>query len=167
MQPADIVQIQISTGNVTGTRKPSSEMPFHLAIHRSRPDATAIVHTHSENTTAVSCLRHDLPAIHYLVGLFGGPQIRCAPYGTFGTEELSNHVITALAQRRAALMANHGLVVIGANLEQALGLTAEAETLARLYLKALASGTPHILPDEEMARVIERFKAYGYGPVES
>ena len=92
MQPSDLVQIEISTGHVTGTRQPSSEMPDHWAIHRSRPDATAIIHTHSENATAVACLRHDLPAVHYLVALFGGPQIRCAPYATFGTEELSDHV---------------------------------------------------------------------------
>jgi L-fuculose-phosphate aldolase len=165
MQPADLVRVDITTGVCTGERKPSSELPFHLAIHRARPDAVAIVHTHSENATAVACLRRDLPAVHYLVGLFGGPEIRCAPYATFGTEELSTHVLTALQQRRAALMANHGLVVIGSNLDQALALTAEAETLARLYLKALAAGEPHLLPPDEMARVIERFKAFGYGPV--
>ncbi len=166
MVPADLVHVDLATGAVTGARKPSSELPFHLAILRARPDAQAVVHTHSLHATAVACLRRDLPAVHYLVGLFGGAQIRCAPYATFGTDELSAHVVAALADRRAALMANHGLVVIGQNLEQALALTAEAETLAKLYLQTLAAGTPHILPDDEMDRVIERFRDFGYGPVE-
>ena len=115
MQPADLVEIDLATGHAAGTRRPSSEMPFHLAIHRARPDARVVVHTHSENATAVSCLRQDLPAVHYLIGLFGGPQIRCAPYATFGTEALSTNVLEALAHRRAALMANHGLVVVAAH----------------------------------------------------
>jgi L-fuculose-phosphate aldolase len=165
MMPEDLVEVEIATGKVTGSRRPSSEMPFHLAIHRGRPDAQVVVHTHSENATAVSCLREDLPAVHYLIGLFGGPQIRCAPYATFGTDALSTHVLQALAHRRAALMANHGLVVVAADLAQALALTAEAETLAKLFLKASAAGRPHILSDDEMNRVIEQFKDYGYGPV--
>lgn len=167
MTPVDLVQVDLATGAVTGARPPSSELPFHLAIHRARPDAQAVVHTHSLHATAVACLRRDLPAVHYLVGLFGGPQIRCAPYATFGTEALSQHVVAALADRRAALMANHGLVVLGRDLDQALALTHEAETLAKLYLQTLAAGTPHILPDDEMERVVERFRAFGYGPVES
>ena len=165
MTPADIVHVDLATGNVTGSRKPSSEYPFHLAIMRARPDARAIIHTHGLHTTAVACLRRDLPAVHYLIGLFGGAQIRCAPYATFGTDALSLNVVAALAHRRAALMANHGLVVLGKDLDQALALTAEAETLAKLYLQSLAAGQPHILPDDEMDRVIERFRDFGYGPV--
>ena len=165
MTPADIVHVDLATGTVTGTRKPSSEYPFHLAIMRARSDAQAIIHTHGLHTTAVACLRRDLPAVHYLIGLFGGAQIRCAPYATFGTDALSLNVVAALAHRRAALMANHGLVVLGKDLDQALALTAEAETLAKLYLQSLAAGQPHILPDDEMDRVIERFRAFGYGPV--
>ncbi|WP_221031105.1 class II aldolase/adducin family protein [Actomonas aquatica] len=165
MTPDDIVHVDLASGTITGTRKPSSEYPFHLAILRARPDAQAVVHTHSQHATAVACLRRDLPAVHYLVALFGGAQIRCAPYATFGTDELSANVVAALSDRRAALMANHGLVVIGRNLDEALALTAEAETLAKLYLQTLAAGTPHILPDDEMARVVDRFRDYGYGPV--
>lgn len=167
MQPEDLVHIDLATGNVTGSRRPSSEMPFHLALLRARADAQAVVHTHSLHATSVACLQKDLPAVHYLVGLFGGPQVRCAPYATFGSEALSQNVVAALQDRRAALMANHGLVVLGKDLPQALALTAEAETLARIYLQTLAAGTPHILPDDEMARVIGKFRDYGYGPVES
>lgn len=165
MQPEDIVRVDISSGEVTGKRKPSSEYPIHLALMRERTDAQAIIHTHGPNTTAVACLRRDLPAVHYLIGLFGGPQIRCAPYATFGTEELSTNVVTALHRRRAALMANHGLVVLGRDLDQALALTAEAETLAKLYLDASAAGEPHILDNAEMDRVIEKFREFDYGPL--
>ena len=165
MTPDDLVRVGLTTGAVTGARRPSSEYPFHLAIMRARPDAQAIVHTHSLHATAVACLRRDLPAVHYLVALFGGAEIRCAPYATFGTDELSDRVVSALAGRRAALIANHGLVVLGRDLDQALSLTHEAETLAKLYLQTLAAGEPHILPADEMARVLERFADYGYGPV--
>lgn len=164
MTPADLVHVALD-GRCTGPRRPSSELPFHLEIMRARPDAVAVIHTHSMNATAVACLRRPLPAVHYLVGLFGGPDLRCADYATFGTPELSHHLLRALAGRRGALLANHGLVVLGASLEQALALTGEAETLATLYLRTLAAGEPTLLPDEEMARVVERFRALGYGPV--
>ena len=166
MQPADLVQVA-PTGTCTGARRPSSELLFHRAIIASRPDARAIIHTHSTHATAVSCLRHDLPAIHYLVALFGGSDIRCAEYATFGTEALSSNILRALTRRRAALLANHGLVVIGDNLAHALALTVEAEQLAKLYLTTLATGvSPVILDDAEIANVSERFRAYGYRPVE-
>ncbi len=166
MQPEDLVHVALD-GTVTGRARPSSELPFHLAIMRARSDAQAIVHTHSTHATAVSCLRQDIPAIHYLVALFGGNSIRCADYATFGTEELSAHVIKALQRRRAALMANHGLIVLGKNLAQALAFTVEAEQLAVLWLRARAAGQPIILPDDEMERVLAKFADYGYGPVES
>lgn len=167
MTPADLVHVGLATGTVTGARRPSSELALHLAILRARPDARAVVHTHSEHATAVACLRRELPAVHYLIALFGGAQLRCAEYATFGTEVLSANVVAALDGRRGALMANHGLVVLGDDLAQALALTHEAETLAKLYLRALAAGTPHILPDDEMARVVERFRDFGYGPVKA
>ncbi len=164
MVPEDIVHVGLD-GKCTGTRHPSSELPFHLEIMRTRPDATAIVHTHSLHATAVSCLRRDLPAVHYLVGLFGGATLRCADYATFGTPELSANLLRALTGRRGALLANHGLVVLGSSLEQALSLTLEAETLAKIYLHTLSAGTPVILSESDMAAVNEKFRAFGYGPV--
>ncbi len=165
MTPADIVHVR-TDGTCSGGRRPSSELPFHRAIMDARPDVRAIVHTHSTHATAVSCLRRGIPAIHYLVALFGGADIRCAKYATFGTDALSARLVRALAGRRAALMANHGLVIIGDNLAHALSLTAEAEQLARLYLATLASGVkPAVLNAAEMARVAERFREYGYRPV--
>ena len=166
MQSDDLVHVAPG-GACSGPRRPSSELPFHLAIMRARPDARAIIHTHSMHATAVACLRRDIPAIHYLVALFGGVDIRCAEYATFGTEELSANILRALTGRRAALMANHGLIVIGDNLAHALSLTVEAEQLAKLYLATLATGiAPTILDDHEIAAVAERFRAYGYRSVE-
>ena len=165
MKPADIVQV--SAGNIcTGRRRPSSELPFHAAIMAARPDVRAIIHTHSVHATAVSCLRRGIPAIHYLVALFGGADIRCADYATFGTDALSANLVRALAGRRAALLANHGLVVVGDTLAHALALTVEAEQLARLYLATLATGVaPAVLSAAEMKRVAVKFLEYGYGSV--
>ena len=115
MAPEDIVQVTLE-GRCTGRCRPSSELPFHLAIMRERRDATAVIHTHSSHATTISCLRKEIPALHYLVGLFGGNNIRCADYATFGTPELSANLLRALRDRRAALMSNHGLVVLGTGL---------------------------------------------------
>jgi L-fuculose-phosphate aldolase len=165
MTPADIVHVN-ADGVCTGPRRPSSELPFHRAILRARADVRAIVHTHSTHATAVACLRRHIPALHYLVALFGGADIRCAEYATFGTDELSDNIVRALAGRRAALMANHGLIVVGDNLAHAFSLTVEAEQLARLYLATLATGAPPVLLDDaEIAHVAQRFRAYGYRPV--
>ncbi len=165
MQPGDIVHVA-PDGTCSGPRRPSSELPFHLAILHARPDLRAIIHTHSTHATAVSCLRRSIPALHYLVALFGGHDIRCADYATFGTEELSANLLRALAGRRAALLANHGLIVAGDHLAHALSLTVEAEQLAKLYLTTLATGLPPVILDEaEIANVADRFRAYGYRPV--
>ena len=166
MQPEDIVHVTLD-GACGGSRRPSSELPFHLAIMRGRRDVRAIIHTHSTHATAVSCLRRALPPLHYLIALFGGTDIRCAEYATFGTPELSANIVRALAGRRAALMANHGLVVVGDNLAHALALTVEAEQLARLYLATLATGVaPVLLDEQEIRHVAQRFREYGYRPIE-
>lgn len=165
MTPEDIVHVA-ADGTVTGPRRPSSERPFHEAILAARADVTAVIHTHSTHATAVSCLRRPIPPLHYLVALFGGSDIRCAEYATFGTAELSAHIVRALAGRRAVLLANHGLITVGHSLEHALSLVVEAEQLARLYLATLASGVPPVLLDDaEIARVARSFAAYGYRPV--
>ena len=165
MTPDDIVHVS-PDGTPRGPHRPSSELPFHLAIMRTRPDVRAIIHTHSTHATMLACLHRGIPALHYLVALFGGPDIRCADYATFGTEELSANLLRALAGRRAALLANHGLIVVGDSLAHALSLTVEAEQLAKLYLGTLQTGVaPVILSDAEIATVAERFKACGYRPV--
>jgi L-fuculose-phosphate aldolase len=119
------------------------------------------VHTHSLHATVLACAHKPIPAFHYMVAVAGGKDIPLVPYDTFGTQELADHVANGLAERNACLMANHGQIAVGANLCAALELAHEVEVLAEQYAKVLALGEPHILPDDEMARVLERFKNYG------
>ena len=141
---------------------PSSEWRFHLAAYQTRPDANAVVHNHAVHCTAVSILNRPIPAIHYMIAAAGGNSIPCAPYATFGTRELSEHVSVALKNRKATLLQHHGLIACEANLEKALWLAHEVEVLARLYLSTLAIVDPvPELDDEEIAIVLEKFKSYG------
>jgi ribulose-5-phosphate 4-epimerase/fuculose-1-phosphate aldolase len=163
IRPRDIVFID-SKGAVPGkrTRKPSSEWRFHLSAYRARPDIGAVVHTHSLHATVLACAHKSIPAFHYMVAVAGGNDIPLVPYDTFGTQELADHVAKGLAGRNACLMANHGQIAVGADLGAALELAHEIEALAEQYAKLLVlGGEPHILPDAEMALVLERFKSYG------
>jgi L-fuculose-phosphate aldolase len=150
-------------GEVPGkkSRKPSSEWRFHLAAYRARPEMNAVVHTHSLNATALACAHMPIPAFHYMVAVAGGSDIPLVAYDTFGTKELAEHVARGLAERNACLMANHGQIAIGATLSSALELAHEVEVLAEQYCKVVALGKTNILPDDEMARVLKRFKSYG------
>ena len=147
-----------------GRRRPSSEWRFHHDLYASRDDLGAVVHTHAPHCTALACLpaiqRDGLPAFHYMVAAAGGADIRCAPYATFGTQALSDHALAALQGRRACLLAHHGMIATGPTLEAALALAVEVEWLARTYALALALGGPAVLPADEMARVVERFRDY-------
>ncbi|MCP5367995.1 MAG: class II aldolase/adducin family protein [Hyphomicrobiales bacterium] len=160
LAPDDIVHVGPDTG-FTGHRRPSSEWRFHLDILAARPDAGAVLHTHSAHATALSCLRRGIPAFHYMVAAAGGRDIRCGGYATFGTQALSDRAVAALHGRRACLLANHGLIALGATAEKALDLAVEVETLAQQYLLALGAGEPVLLDDAEMDRVLELFKTYG------
>ncbi len=160
MTPEGIVALA-PDGAVRGSGRPSSEWRFHVDILAARPDAGAIVHTHSVHATALSCLRRDIPAFHYMVAAAGGDTIRCADYATFGTQALSDNALSALDGRRACLLANHGVIATGRNLDAALALAVEVETLAHQYLLALQTGKPAILPAAEMRRVLEKFATYG------
>ncbi len=162
IRPRDIVYVN-AKGDVPDkkSRKPSSEWRFHLAAYGARPDMKAVVHTHSLHATVLACAHKPIPAFHYMVAVAGGNDIPLVPYDTFGTDALAAHVAKGLGERNACLMANHGQIAVGASLPAALGLAHEVEVLAAQYAKVLALGEPHILPDEEMARVLERFKTYG------
>ncbi|MEC9346927.1 MAG: class II aldolase/adducin family protein [Pseudomonadota bacterium] len=151
-------------GRWSGDWKPSSEWRFHLDIYRERADAGGICHTHSLNATALSCRREGIPAFHYMVAVAGGADIRCAPYRTFGTQELSDVALDALADRRACLLANHGVIALGATAAKALALAQEVEVLAEQYILARRLGPPAILPPAEMALVLEKFRTYGQQP---
>lgn len=160
LRPEDIPRVETS-GRWFGRCRPSSEWRFHRDIYRARPDVGAIVHTHSTHAAALACNGKGIPAFHYMVAVAGGADIRCAPYATFGTQELSNHAVAALAGRRACLLANHGVIATGMDLPAALALAGEVENLAAQYIAALQAGTPRILDEAEMARVIEKFRGYG------
>ncbi len=161
-RPRDIVFVD-AHGDVPDkkSRKPSSEWRFHLAAYQARPDAGAVVHTHSLNATVLACAHKPIPAFHYMVAIAGGSDIPLVPYDTFGTKELARHVAKGLFKRNACLMANHGQIAIGSSLAGALELAREVETLAQQYRGVLALGKPHILSKEEMTRVLKRFKSYG------
>jgi L-fuculose-phosphate aldolase len=161
MQPGDIVRIALDE-SAGPEPKASSEWLLHAAIYRARTDVAAVVHTHSPRATALSCARRGIPAFHYMIALAGGPDIRCADYATFGTQALADNAVRALAGRKAALLANHGVVSLGATLAEAHAVAAEVENLAAQYLALLAAGIePVVLDAEEMARVIARLAAYG------
>ncbi|MDA8478582.1 L-fuculose-phosphate aldolase [Citrobacter sp. Awk 4] len=151
-----------NNGKYAEGQLPSSEWRFHLAAYQTRPDANAVVHNHAIHCTAVSILNRPIPAIHYMIAAAGGNSIPCAPYATFGTQALSEFVVTALKDRKATLLQHHGLIACEVNLEKALWLAHEVEVLAQLYLSTLAITDPvPVLDDEEIAVVLEKFKTYG------
>jgi len=155
------VEMGLDGAIAPGQLKPSSEWRFHRDIYASRPDAHAVVHVHSPCATALACMRRDIPAFHYMISLGGGASIRCARYATFGTQALSDAVLEALQDRRACLLANHGLVALGEDLGAAYELTLALEDLAHQYLLTLQCGGPVLLTAGEMQDVLERFKTYG------
>ncbi len=160
MTPEQIVEMDFG-GTYYGTCRPTTEWRFHRDILMQRPDTDVVIHTHSMFSTTLSCLRRDIPAVHYMIAMAGGDTIRCADYATFGSQELSGRALNALKDRRACLLANHGLIVLGATLRKTLALTVEVENLAEQYWRALQIGTPVILDGPEMGRIIEKFQTYG------
>jgi L-fuculose-phosphate aldolase len=161
LEPGDIVHVNDDGSVMGGQRKPSSEWHFHLAAYAARPDRYALVHTHSMHATVLACAHKSIPAFHYMVAVAGGKDIPCVPYATFGSEDLARYVASGLKDRDACLMANHGQIALGETLAQALELAFEVETLAEQYFKVLQLGPAHILPDAEMAVMLEKFKSYG------
>lgn len=166
LKPKDIAQMTVSGDGLEwkGPCKPSSEWHFHRSILNAKPDLDAVVHTHSTFATVLSIAREDIPACHYMIAAFGGNTVRCADYATFGTPELSVNILDAMADRSACLLANHGMIAGGRNLENAMWAAVELETLSKQYYYAKQNDNMVILPDDEMDRVLERFKSYGQQP---
>ena len=142
-------------------RKPSSEWRLHASIYRRHSTAESVLHCHSLYATTLACHGLAIPAFHYMVAAGGGKDIPCCGYATFGSTELARLATEALADRRACLMKNHGGLVYGDSLDSAVDLAHEVENLAQMYWSALQIGKPAILDDEEMTRVVARFKNYG------
>ena len=140
---------------------PSSEWEMHAAIYRAFPDAGCIVHAHSDACTALAALGLDLPPFHYMVVQFGGHDVRCAPYVTFGTPALAEAAVAAMRDRSACLLANHGMILYGRDPDQALSRSLLLEQLCRQYLLARAAGKPKLLSEQQIEAAKERFKTYG------
>mgnify|MGYP001577941524 FL=1 len=151
------------SGNIVESKfnlKPSSEWRFHQDIMSNREEVGAVVHTHSIYASSVSLFNKEIPPFHYMIAVAGGDSVRCAPYAMFGTQKLSDNIIGALDDRKACLIANHGLVAIGENLKEALQIAEEIEHLCHLYIEAKKLGEPNLLNEEQMSEVIKRFKTY-------
>lgn len=159
-RPEHIVAMQMD-GTFAGDVLPSSEWRFHRDIYAARADIHAIVHTHATFATTLACLDRDIPPFHYMVAIAGGSDIRCAPYATFGTQALSDHAVASLADRHACLLSHHGMIACGPNLDKALAVAVEVESLSRMYWQALQVGEPQLLSADEMATVIQKFATYG------
>ena len=160
MKPDHVVLVT-TDGGYYGNHLPSSEWRMHLDIYNDKPQAQNVIHVHSPYATAVSCLRREIPAFHYMVAVTGGNSLRCADYATFGTERLSQNMLIALNDRNACLLANHGMICFGDEFKKTLRLAIEIETLCRQYAIAMQTGTPEILDNVEMNLVLEKFKTYG------
>ena len=165
MQPSMIASLPIDRdyGSWEGELPPSTEWRFHLDIMRTRPDVNGIVHTHATFATVLSIARRSIPACHYMIAAFGGNDIRCAEYATFGTKALSENVLRAIEGRNGCLLANHGMIAAGADLDKAMWLAVELETIAKQYYHALLIGGPAILPDSEIENVRLAMQGEGYG----
>jgi len=160
LTPNDIVWMDFD-GNSQGIRNPSSEWRFHAAIYQHRSEANAVLHAHPVSCTTLACMGKGIPAFHYMIAVAGGRNIRCAEYATFGTRKLSKYVLKAMKNRKACLMAHHGMTCYEKDLPGALALAIEVEHLATVYSRILKIGEAVILTDSEMDRVLDKFSSYG------
>ncbi len=163
MRPEDVAVMPIGGeyGAWSGPLPPSSEWRFHLDILRARPEINAVVHSHPTYCTTLAITRREIPACHYMIAAFGGTNVRCAPYATFGSKALSGHALTALAGRLACLLANHGMIALGETLAKAMWRAVELETIARQYYHSLLIGGPVLLSEADIAETAAKFETYG------
>lgn len=159
IHPQDVVVVNFSGEVVDSKKRPSSEIDMHLLLYERREDIQSVIHTHSISTSAISCLRIGIPPVHYLIG-FAGKDVRCSEYATYGTKELAVNACRAMEGRKAALLANHGLVAGADSLKQAFDIAEIVEYCAEIYLKIRSIGDPVLIDEEEMTTVIEKFKNY-------
>lgn len=159
--PEDIVVMDLEGNIIEGTRKPSSEWHLHTLFYKNKPEARAVVHTHSKFCTTLSTLRMPIKAVHYVIADAGTNEVPCAPYRRYGTEELAKVAVESAKESNAVLLANHGIVVCGKNLKSAYGLAKGMEYVAEIQVTAMSVGEPIVLSKEEMDEVLEGFKTYG------
>jgi L-fuculose-phosphate aldolase len=162
LRPEDVPYVRLD-GSCEHRLVPSSEWRIHRDVYLARPRVQAVLHAHPPFGVALACVRRDVPAFHYMVARFGGDSVRCSGYATYGTQELSDAALAALEGRSACLLANHGVLVCGSDLERALASAVELEDLCAQYARACQLGDPVLLSREEMAAVLDRFAGYGQG----
>lgn len=160
IKPEDIVLMDLDGHVVEGDRTPSSEWEMHLLEYKNRQDLDAVIHAHTVWAAVMSCLHWPLPAAHYMIAV-AGKDVRCAEYASYGTHELAVHALQGMADRKAVFLANHGILTGGASIQEAFNVLVQVEYCCEVYLKAKEVGEPVILPDEEMARMEQKFKTYG------
>jgi L-fuculose-phosphate aldolase len=161
--PESIVRLDASGRAEAGSLKPSSEWQMHQGIYLQRADAQAVVHCHSRYATTLACAGRTIPSLHYMVGVSGKTTIPLAPYALFGSQALADTVLASLAGGLACLMANHGLITLGRDLDRALVIAEQVEEQAAVYWGTLLIGGPTLLSSQQMAEVFEQFKAHrGY-----
>jgi L-fuculose-phosphate aldolase len=148
-------------GTVLKGGQPSSEWRFHCDILNARPDVNAVLHTHAIYSTTLACLRRDVPAVHYHVAFGGGDSVRCARYALFGEPPLSENALEALHGRKACLLANHGMIALGNDLDDALSVAEEVEFVCEVYWRTLSAGVPHLLSTQQMHEVREKLAGRG------
>ena len=158
---ADDIPLMALDGSHVGARKPSSEWRFHRDLYAARPEVGAVLHAHSPFAVSLACLRRDIPPFHYMIARFGGDTVRCADYALFGSQALSDAALLAMLDRKACLLANHGLLVAGRDLDEALALAIELEELCEQYWRACQLGAPVLLSATEMAEVLVKFSGSG------
>jgi L-fuculose-phosphate aldolase len=161
MEPEQIVHMKLEDGSFDPAHRPSSEWRFHLDILRARPDVNAVIHAHPPYSTILAIMGMEIPPVHYMIACLGGDNIRCTPYATFGTQELSDYTVKALQDRLACLLAHHDMIAVGPSLTKATWLAVEVETLARQYHGCLQIGTPPLLSKAEIENVLGRIAGYG------
>ncbi|MEI2635478.1 MAG: class II aldolase/adducin family protein [Methylotenera sp.] len=161
MTPRDMAFVDFD-GLAEKGKKPSSEWRFHRDILQNRPEIGAVIHTHSQFATTMACLHKSIPPFHYMIAVTGSDTIRCAPYALFGTQVLSDHALAALYHSKACLLANHGMICLGRDLDDALAVTVEVENLCEQYWRILQiNPNPPLLTEAEMCEVFQQFKGYG------
>ena len=159
--PEDIVILDMDGNLVEGKHRPSSEAGMHLAFYKNRADVSGIVHTHSKFATAIACMGWELPAVHYLIGM-AGHRVKCTGYATYGSDELAKKALETIGDSNAVLLANHGLIALGEDVDRAFSTAEHLEFVSEVYYLTKTLGTPNILSDENMDEVMKKFGTFRY-----
>jgi L-fuculose-phosphate aldolase len=160
MEAGDVVLMDLAGAVVDSARRPSTEWAMHLGCYRARQDLDALVHTHSPAATTLAVLGQELPAVHYMIALSGGSVVPLAPYHLYGSEELAEAAVTAMAGGKACLLQSHGVLAGGPDIHGAWALAEQIEFCAEIYLRAKAVGEPNILDEKQIEAVIGQLESY-------